>query len=308
MIDVLSVETLVGGAKDFDPGLRLAALREEYSGLENMLEAKRSDLVALSERLRSLHRERALAKREAHTLQNEIFQLKRRREELDSRLHQHAPNYWSLQEALTKLSARKKSLTDRLAELGKEIANLAEQLAALTQECNAGAARHAELEATKLGLVNEISDRLKNVSLDRDKVEEDLNRLAVEFRDTVNSRDELQAVYDVEKAAVDQALEAISSLEERIATAERIKALKAERIQAKEGLRTTQARLAEAVAELVAERARVEEARKKAEDASQALEQAKAAVAALELEVGEYSRARSCKRRRNTTSTNTTIP
>ncbi|MBF0481389.1 MAG: hypothetical protein HQK81_12420 [Desulfovibrionaceae bacterium] len=280
------------GLESLDSRQERDALKLELERLAAALEEARRGGDAVSEELRILNTERAIAKREIHILQNDIYRFKRKREEIDARLRLDLPAFQAKQETLARLAFRKKDLDAGILDLGDRVAALAARLGDSEDGILRGREQLAQLEEAKRTVNAEISGYLKKASLDREKIDEELNSVAEVFRDSVSVRDETAAVFNDAKAELDGLSRECDRLEDRIRVAEEVKLLESElaRLQSALDLERKQAGAAEessaaANGELEAQRgrlARLEDER----------EQATAAAAALESEVRPYEEAR----------------
>ena len=208
---------------------RRDALAAQFITVGRADEQARAAYARLGERLRTLNRERAVARHERHALQSELALLKRKCETLEENIRHYAPDYLTQQAAFRSLTAQVRLLQERIDDTEQEIAELTTHFDALEAEMFTGQQRLAELEEEKNKIVEEIATRLKRTSLDRDKIEKDLNAVALEFRDVVAARDETFQVHSENQESLDALTEETGQHERRIDELERMQALNAER-------------------------------------------------------------------------------
>lgn len=278
----------------------VAALLERREGLERThrdlvrsIEELRTEHVSLSERMRLLNREQAVARHDRNGLRNETDSLRTRLQALTDQMRAGGPEYVARKETLRKLTEKRRAMRERLDELDQECVAIGSRVTALEMDLIQAQEQLATLEDQKQAIVDEISGRLNKTSLDRDLVEKQLNEVALEFRDAVTRRDEVLG----EHGRISEAVSAISAeadgLAERIDMLERMRVLGRERRELAtqaEGARgeTDQAEqtLAGIQAALARSRALLAERTEKSED----LEQRSATVQAR---VGPYQEAKS---------------
>ncbi len=214
----------------------VAALLERREGLEctyrdmvRSIEELRTEHVSLSERLRLLNREQAVARHDRNGLRNETASLRIRQQALTDQMRAGGPEYVARRETLRKLTEKRRTMRERLDELDQECVAIGSRVTALEMDLIQAQEQLATLEDQKQAIVDEISGRLNKTSLDRDLVEKQLNEVALEFRDAVTRRDEVLEQH----GQVSEALTAISAeadgLAERIDVLERMWVLSQER-------------------------------------------------------------------------------
>jgi chromosome segregation ATPase len=281
------------------PGLDTLDLRRERDGLrreldrlETGLDEIRSESDAVSELLRTLNMDRAVAKREIHILQNEIYRFKRKREEIDQRLRLDLPDFHAKRETLAQLQFQKKILDDGIRDLGDRVVRLSAKLGESEDDIRQGREQLARLEETKRAVTEEISGHLKKASLDREKIDEELNSVAEVFRDSVSVRDETAGLFNETKAELGGLREECARLEDRIRHAEEAKLLSAELAALRSAEEERSLAASAALDSLSKAQGELDAKRGILSGLAGELDDMNAAVAALESEVGPYEEAR----------------
>jgi len=267
-------------------------LRRELDRLEAGLEEIRSESDAVNELLRTLNMDRAVAKREIHILQNEIYGFKRKREEIDQRLRLDLPEFHAKRETLAQLQIQKKILEESFRDLGDRVVRLSAKLGETEDDVLLGREQLARLEETKRAVTEEISGHLKKASLDREKIDEELNSVAEVFRDSVSVRDETAGLFNETEAELGGLREECARLEDRIRLAEEAKLLSAELAALRSAEEERSLAASAAFDSLKAAQGELDAKRESVVGLAGELEATKAAVAALESEVGPYEEAR----------------
>nr|AFZ77035.1 magnetosome protein Mad21 [delta proteobacterium ML-1] len=193
--------------------------------LVRSIEELRSEHVALSERLRLLNREQAVARHDRNGLRNETASLKTRLQTLTEQMRAGGPEYMARKETLRKLTEKRRAMRERVDELDQECVAIGSRVTALEMDLIQAQEQLGSLEEQKQAIVDEISGRLSNTSLDRDEVEKHLNEVALEFRDAVTRRDEVLEEHGQVSEAMAAVGAEVKDYAERIDVLERMRAL-----------------------------------------------------------------------------------
>nr|AGG16221.1 magnetosome protein Mad21 [bacterium FH-1] len=202
----------------------LARLGQEQERLERLT---REHGVA-NELLQQLSIRRVVAKREFQLLQNELYRLRLSLAGAETRLEPQKQAYRRVQELVRGLRADRQTLDRRLAEIAPKADAQAKRLEALKREVEEQQDRLAALEESKLQLVSEIAQRLTRASLDGERIEAELNDVAMRYRDMITQRDAIQGEVVQGNAALEGARQEVAALAAEVAGKRRIFDLLAE--------------------------------------------------------------------------------
>ncbi|BAH77582.1 hypothetical protein [Solidesulfovibrio magneticus] len=202
----------------------LARLGQEQERLEHLT---REHGVA-NELLQQLSIRRVVAKREFQLLQNELYRLRLSLAGAETRLEPQKQAYRRVQELVRGLRADRQTLDRRLAEIAPKADAQAKRLEALKREVEEQQDRLAALEESKLQLVSEIAQRLTRASLDGERIEAELNDVAMRYRDMITQRDAIQGEVVQGNAALEGARQEVAALAAEVAGKRRIFDLLAE--------------------------------------------------------------------------------
>ena len=208
----------------------LARLGQEQERLERLT---REHGVA-NDLLQQLSIRRVVAKREFQLFQNELYQLRLSLAGAETRLEPQKQAYRRVQELVRGLRADRQALDRRLAEIAPKADAQAKRLEALKREVEEQQDRLAALEESKLQLVSEIAQRLTHASLDGERIEAELNDVAMRYRDMITQRDAIQGEVVQGNAALEGARQEVAALAAEVAGKRRIFDLLAELAKAQE--------------------------------------------------------------------------
>jgi len=285
---VLRVETLWD-----DPSEHRDALHSAVETANALLEALRRQTQDLRERLRTANRERAVARQEISRLRDALFQMRRKRQEVEARLNFHGPKFEHLKSAHEALATRKESLDAKIGELKTQIAWNEIRTRDLEREIQELNTYSDDLEEAIRSLNSTVSVHLGVISLDKDDSLAEVNRL-------VQLSNELKKnIKEVESTCSGYRLGRLSDLEDEIfrleseiARAEKIKTLCEGIAVVREELKNKSSESAALSGRLEGGRARLASRRETMERLRQETQDSNAALSGLEREVEAYMLAR----------------
>ncbi|CAM2057494.1 hypothetical protein DSUL_150114 [Desulfovibrionales bacterium] len=255
------------------PAEKQSSIRQRRDALQHALavatitlDEQLTKALAQQERLRAMNRERAVARRAIQLLQNELYQAHRKQEQIETQLTELTSLLITREQTARTLKERCRRLKIYQVELDAAISELACRLETLAEERLKLEAILTNLESRRVELVSDISRRLQHAAIERDKIDEDLYRVTVNFKDVITARDETLKQLEDHKVSLAALNDEIKDAEHRIEILERIRTLIVER-DALSG--------------------QVDASRKNRETTEQALVDARAAMEARKLRHGE---------------------
>lgn len=204
----------------------LNELSEELKRISSEMEETTPQLTALRRRL-------AVTEREITDSQGEIFLLHRKRMEIDETSSVLLKEIQSREAELAKLNNSKDGLNTDIKNIEidvQETSNAASVLEAKKQDVSS---RVDEMEGEKRRLSDDISQILSRTSLDREKIEEELNDLSTTLFNSIAERDALKQQLSAQETATNEMTKEVSELDEKVVLLEEIKALQGERVSLK---------------------------------------------------------------------------
>ena len=207
--------------------------RKTLNDLSEELKRISSELEERTPQLTALRRGLAVTEREIKDSQGEIFLLHRKRIEIDETSSVLLKEIQTREAELAKLNNSKDGLNTDIKNIEidvQETSNAASVLEAKKQDVSS---RVDEMEAEKRRLSDDMSQILSKTSLDREKIEEELNDLSTTLFNSIAERDALKQQLSAQETATNEMTKEVSELDEKVALLEEIKALQGERVSLK---------------------------------------------------------------------------
>ena len=188
-----------------------------------------SDVEKTTAQLNASRRRFAVTEKEIKDNEGEIFHLNTKRIEMDQGASLLLKEIESTEAELTELNNSKDALNISIKNIELGIQETSDAVAVLKDEKQEVSSRADQMEAEKCRLSDDISESLSKTSLERDKVESQLNDLNTAFLHNITERDALKKRLPAEETTIGQMTEAISGPERKVASLEEVKCLQSER-------------------------------------------------------------------------------
>jgi chromosome segregation ATPase len=183
--------------------------------------------------LTALRRGLAVTEREIKDSQAEIFLLHTKRTEIDQVSSVLLKDIQTRGAELAKLNNSKDGLNTDIKNIEIDIQEASNAASALEAKKQDGSSRVDEMEAEKRRLSDDMSQILSRTSLERDKIEAELNDLSTALFNSIAERDGLKQQLSAQETATNEMTKEVSELDEKVALLEEIKALQGERASLK---------------------------------------------------------------------------
>lgn len=203
--------------------------RRTLNRLSEELEYIDSEMEKGFARLKTLRRRLAVTEREIKDNQSEIFFLHRKRTEMDEASSLLLKEIKSREAELRGLNNSKDALNTDVKNIENDIQKTSDAVAAIEAEKRELSSRVGQMEIEKRELSDDISQILSRTSLERDKIEAELNDLSTSLFNSIGERDALKQRLSAQETAITETSKAISDLEQKVALLEEVKALQGER-------------------------------------------------------------------------------
>jgi chromosome segregation ATPase len=207
--------------------------RKTLNELSEELKRISSELEERTPQLTALRRGLAVTEREIKDSQGEIFLLHRKRTEIDQVSSVLLKDIQTRGAELAKLNNSKDGLNTDIKNIEIDIQEASNAASALEAKKQDGSSRVDEMEAEKRRLSDDMSQILSRTSLERDKIEAELNDLSTALFHSIAERDGLKQQLSAQETATNEMTKGVSELDEKVALLEEIKALQGERVSLK---------------------------------------------------------------------------
>lgn len=197
--------------------------------LSEELERIDSEMEKGSVWLKALRRGLAVAEREIKDNESEIFLVHKKRTEMDETSSILLKEIESREAELTELSNSKGMLNTDIKNIESDIQQTSDAASALEAEKQELSSIIEEMEAEKSKLSEDISGIISKTSLDRVKIEAELNDISTAFFDSISERDGLKQRLSAQETTINEMTAAISELEKKVALLQEVKVLQGER-------------------------------------------------------------------------------
>lgn len=277
-------------------------VHREIAGLEEKLDFSKKELRALkaelngatseieeeSVRLKSLNVKFAVTEKEVEDIQNELFLLSEKRSEIDDSVYLLQEELESKEAELEELIHKKRNLSGNIAEGELNMQQELNTLGTLEMEMQEILPAVERREAEKGRLSEEISDKLSRTSLERDKIESELNDLNISFMSRISERDSIKKLCSEREAGIAGLKEEIAFLRQKCSLLEELKVLQNRRNSLKGDIETLESEAQSTGSKMEERQKLLADKEEEFNGLSTANADRKNSIAFLEKEVGVY--------------------
>ncbi|MBW1675559.1 MAG: hypothetical protein JRF30_03310 [Deltaproteobacteria bacterium] len=268
--------------------VKLDFSKKELRALKAELNAATSDIEEESARLKSLNVNFAVTEKEVEDIQSELFLLSEKRSEIDDSVYLLQQELESMEAELEELIHKKGNVSGNIAEVELNMQQELNTLGTLEMEMQEILPAVERREAEKARISEEISDKLSRTSLERDKIESELNDLNISFMSRINERDSIKKLCSEREAGIAGLKEEIAFLRQKCSLLEEVKVLQNRRSSLKGDIETLESE-AESTGLKMEERQKLlADKEEEFNGLSTANADRKNSIASLEKEIGVY--------------------